>query len=92
MSLKVKDFPDNPIPRVKKMCSGGCGDLVWLDKKTEYKWSKMPILCVECALEELGSNDPDEPIEIVVLPESLESLMEFHIKNRGKVDEFPENR
>ncbi len=92
VSLKVKDFPDNPMPRVKKLCTGGCGDMVWVDKNTEFKWSKIPILCLECALEEIGSNDPEDGIEIVVLPESLESLMAFHIKNRGRIDELSKNR
>ncbi|GAH15176.1 unnamed protein product, partial [marine sediment metagenome] len=28
VSMKVKDMPTNPIPSVKLICSGGCGDEV----------------------------------------------------------------
>jgi len=39
VSMKVKDMPINPIPSMKLMCSGGCGDEVWVDKKLERLWS-----------------------------------------------------
>ena len=81
VSMKVKDMPTNPIPSVKLLCSGGCGDKVWMDKKLERLWSKVPVLCMECALEKMGSTMED--ISFDIAPESIESLMEFMI-NRDK--------
>ncbi len=82
VTLKVKDFPDNPVPSVQNLCSGGCGDMVWVDKKLEYVWSKIPVLCLECALKQMDALDED--ISIQVLPESLDSLMNYHIQMRKK--------
>lgn len=84
VSMKVKDMPTNPIPSVKLMCSGGCGDEVWVDKKLERLWSKMPVLCMECALEKMGSSMED--ISFDIAPESIESLMEFMIKGENVND------
>ena len=81
VSMKVKDMPTNPIPSVKLMCSGGCGDEVWLDKKLERLWSKVPVLCMEYALEKMGSSM--EGISFDIAPESIESLMEFMIKGEN---------
>ena len=81
VSMKVKDMPTNPIPSVKLMCSGGCGDEVWMDKKLERLWSKVPVLCMECALEKMGSSMED--ISFDIAPESIESLMEFMIKGEN---------
>ncbi len=77
VSMKVKDMPTNPISSVKLICSGGCGDEVWVDKKLERLWSKVPVLCMECALEKMGSSMED--ISFDIAPESIESLMEFLI-------------
>jgi hypothetical protein len=69
------------------MCSGGCGDEVWVDKKLERLWSKVPVLCMGCALEKMGSSM--EGISFDIAPESIESLMEFMI-NRDKASQNPE--
>ncbi len=89
VSMKVKEFKKNPVPSVQKLCSGGCGDMVWLDKKLEYVWSKIPILCLECALIEMDALDED--ITISVLPESIESLMMYHIEKKRKNVESSKN-
>ena len=81
VSMKVKDMPTNPIPSVKLMCSGGCGDEVWMDKNLERLWSKVPVLCMECALEKMGSTM--EGISFTIAPESIESLMKFMIKREN---------
>ena len=78
VSMKVKDMPVNPVPSVKLMCSGGCGDMVWVDKRLERTWSKVPVYCLECSLEKMGSCMED--ISFTVLPESIDSLMQFHIE------------
>ena len=83
VSLKVKKFKENPVPSVQKLCTGGCGDMVWVDKKTEYAWSKIPILCLECALIEMDALDED--VTITVLPESLQALMMYHLEEKRKV-------
>jgi len=77
VTMKVKAMPNNPIPSVKKMCSGGCGDEVWVDKKLEKLWSKVPVLCLECALTAMESDI--EEVEFVLEPKSIESLMKFMI-------------
>jgi len=77
VAMKVKDMPNNPIPSVKLMCSGGCGDEVWVDKNLERLWSKLPVLCVECALEKMASNRED--VSFAVAPESIESLFNYLI-------------
>jgi len=77
VSMKVKDMPINPIPSVKMMCSGGCGDEVWVDKNLERLWSKFPVLCMECALEKMASSSED--VSFSIAPESIESLMKFMI-------------
>ena len=89
VSMKVKKFEKNPVPSVKKECSGGCGDMVWVDKKLEYMWSKIPILCLECALKQMDALDED--IEITILPESITSLMEYHINQVRQNDESSKN-
>jgi len=85
VTMKVKDMPTNPIPSVKLICSGGCGDEVWVDKNLERLWSKVPVLCMNCALEKMGSNMED--ISFAIAPESIESLMKFMI-NRDKPHKF----
>jgi len=77
VSMKVKDMPINPIPSVKMICSGGCGDEVWADKNLERLWSKFPVLCMECALEKMDSSSED--VSFSIAPESIESLMKFMI-------------
>ena len=79
VSMKVKDMPNNPIPSVKLMCSGGCSDEVWVDKNLERLWSKVPVLCLECALEKMGSSMDD--VSFSVAPESIESLMKFMVNS-----------
>ena len=80
VSMKVKNFKENLVPSVQKLCTGGCGDMVWVDKKTEYMWSKIPIICLECALIEMDALDED--ITITVLPESLQALMMYHLEKK----------
>ena len=87
--MKVRQFKKNPVPSVQKLCSGGCGDMVWVDKKLEYVWSKIPILCMECALIQMDALDED--IEISVLPESIESLMMYHLEKKRKNVESSKN-
>ena len=79
VAMKVKNMLINPIPSVKLMCSGGCGDEVWMDKNLERLWSKVPVLCLECALIKMDFNRDS----FFVAPESIESLMRFMI-NRDK--------
>jgi len=85
VSMKIKYMPNNPIPSVKMTCSGGCGDEVWVDKNLEKLWSKFPVLCMECALEKMGSSR--EGVSFAVAPESIESLMKFMV-NRDKLRKF----
>jgi len=75
VTMTVKDMPINPIPSVKLICSGGCGEEVWVDKNLERLWSKLPVLCLECALIKMDF-DRDS---FFVAPESIESLMKFMI-------------
>ena len=82
VSMKVKDMPNNPIPSVRLICSGGCGDEVWLDKKLERLWSKMPVLCMKCALEKMASSREDASFAIA--PESIDSLMEFMVNRDNR--------
>ncbi len=79
VTMTVKDMPINPIPSVKLICSGGCGEEVWVDKNLERLWSKVPVLCLECALIKMDFNRDS----FFVAPESIESLMRFMI-NRDK--------
>ena len=81
VAMKVKDMPNNPIPSVKLTCSGGCGDDVWVDKKLERLWSKVPVLCMECAMKKMDSaRARREDISFDIAPESIESLMKFFIE------------
>jgi len=75
VTMKVKDMPINPIPSVKVICSGGCGEEVWVDKNLERLWSNVPVLCLECALIKIDFNRDS----FFVAPESIESLMNFMI-------------
>ncbi len=75
VARKAKEIPKPRIPSVKLMCSGGCGEAVWVDKNTERLWSKVPVLCLECALIKIDVNRDS----FFVAPESIESLMKFMI-------------
>jgi len=77
VAMKVKEMPITPIPSLKMMCSGGCGEYVWVDKNLERLWSKFPVLCMECAIEKMGSSMED--VSFAIAPESIESLMMFMI-------------
>ena len=79
VAMKVKAMPITPIPSVKLICSGRCGEEVWVDKNLERLWSKLPVLCLECALIKMDFNRDS----FFVAPESIESLMKFMI-NRDK--------
>ena len=74
VAFKVKDMPVPLVDCVKRMCSGGCGDEVWVDKKAESVWSRMSVLCKECALELIGSGDG---FEVIVAPETIDSVRSF---------------
>ncbi len=67
------------------MCSGGCGDEVWVDKNLERLWSEVPVLCMDCAVKAMESDI--EEVEFVLAPESIEILMKFII-NRDKARNF----
>ncbi len=75
VTMAVKDMPINPIPSVKLICSGGCGEEVWVDKNLERLWSKLPVLCLECALIKMDFNKDS----FFVAPESIVTLMKFMI-------------
>ncbi len=79
VALKAKEMPISSIPSVKLMCTGGCGEEVWVDNNLERLWSKMPVLCLECALIKMDFNRDS----FFVAPESIASLMNFMI-NRDK--------
>ena len=80
VSMKVKDFDEPPVPSVKRLCSGGCGDMVFVDNRLEYVWSNVPIVCLECALELMDKSNDE--FKAIILPESIESLMEHHLEKR----------
>ena len=44
-------------------------------KNLERLWSKFPVLCMECAIEKMGSSMED--VSFAIAPESIESLMMF---------------
>jgi len=74
VAFKVKDMPVPLIDCVKRMCSGECGDEVWVDKKAENVWSRMPVLCNKCALALMDSGDG---FEVIVAPETIESVRSY---------------
>jgi len=89
VAFKVKDMPVPLIDCVKRMCSGGCGDEVWVDKKAESVWSRMSVLCNKCALDLMDSGDG---FEVIVAPETIESVRSFlrdrlAAKRKLRVDE-----
>ena len=63
--------------------------MVWVDKRLEHVWSKIPILCLECALKQMDALDED--ITITVLPESVESMMAYYLKKKRENDEATQN-
>ncbi len=82
VALKAKEMPIPSIPSVKLMCTGGCGEEVWVDKNLERLWSKVPVLCLECALMKFDVDD-----NFVVAPETIDSLMGFFISRIKSRDE-----
>jgi len=81
VAMKVNDMPITPIPSVKLICSGGCGDEVWVDKRIERIWSKVPVLCMECGLKAMESaRARKEDISYEIALESIESLMKFFME------------
>ena len=77
VAMKVEEMPITPIPSVKMLCSGGCGEEVWVDKKLERLWSTVPVLCLECALMIMDVHRDS----FAVAPESIVTLMQFMINN-----------
>ena len=75
VAMKVSEIGIPSIPSVKLVCSGGCGEEVWVDKRLERFWSTVPVLCLECAL---GIMDVYRDT-FSVAPETIDSLMEFMI-------------
>ena len=75
IALRVKDIPTPPLPSVRLVCSGGCGEEIWADKNTERIWSKVPVFCTECAAKLIESEG--EEIDFVVAPETVESIEKF---------------
>ncbi len=80
VSMKVREIGIPQVPSVKLMCTGGCGEEVWVDKRLERLWSTVPVLCLECAL---GIMDVNRDT-FSVAPETIESLMAFMIANRDQ--------
>ncbi len=75
VALRAAQMQVPPIPSVKLICSGGCGEEVWVDKNLERLWSKLPVLCLKCALVKLEA----EGGTFAVAPETIKSMMEFMI-------------
>ncbi len=74
VALRAAQMQVPPIPSVKLVCSD-CGESVWVDKKVERLWSKLPVLCLECALIKMDFNRDS----FFVAPESIDSLMKVMI-------------
>lgn len=75
IALRVKDMPIPPIPCFKLVCSGGCGEEVWVDKNTERIWSKVPVLCMDCAMKSMESGK--EELRLSIAPESVFMMKKF---------------
>jgi len=63
--------------------------MVWVDKRLEHVWSKIPILCLECALKQM--DESKENVSITVLPESVESMFHYYLEKKRKSNESSKN-
>jgi len=50
ITTTVKDFPIVSSNSIKVVCSGGCGEEVWVNKKLERLLSMVPVLCLDCGI------------------------------------------
>ena len=75
IALRVKDMPTPPLPSVRLVYSGGCGEEVWADKNVERVWSKVPVLCMDCAMKSMES--VEEELRFIIAPESFLTIKKF---------------
>lgn len=75
VAMRVKDMPTPPIPCIKLVCSGGCGEEVWVDKNVERIWSKVPVLCMNCSVKAMDSSK--EEVDLVIAPETIGTVKKF---------------
>lgn len=48
IATNVRDFPIAYSNSIKVVCSGGCGEEVWVSKRLERISSKVPVFCLDC--------------------------------------------
>ena len=78
ITLKADDdlrFPNN----IKMVCSGGCGDEVWVNEKWKRIISKIPVLCLDCGNIYLETNK--DPTGVIVTRRVKEIMYKFTDEN-----------
>jgi len=74
VASRVADLPSSYIPSFKVPCSI-CGEDVWIDENMEKYWSKMKIVCTDCALK--IASESEAPYTVKIAPESIKGIIKY---------------
>lgn len=80
LAMRVKERPIPDVLCQKGKCSE-CGEDVWLDENARRIWESVPILCLIC-IEVYIKEKPPEEIELMITPETRESLERYFKRRR----------
>jgi len=86
IATNVRDFPIVSSKSIKVVCSGGCGEEVWVSKKLKRIVSKVPVLCLDCCTSYLEI--PGERLAIIT--RACQDVMDVFTDDRGAC-KIPEN-
>jgi len=79
VAMNVRDFPIASSKSFKVVCSGGCGEDVWVNKKLKRFSSKLPVLCLDCCTAVLEI--PGE--RFTILSRACQDVMDIFTDDRG---------
>ncbi len=86
IAKNVRDFPIVSSKSIKVVCSGGCGEEVWVDKRLERISSKVPVFCLDCCTAYLETSGRGH----IFMTRACRDIIEKFTDERG-VCKIPEN-
>lgn len=85
IAMNVRDFPIVSSNSIKVVCSGGCGEEVWVNKRLERICSKVPVFCLDCGSTYLETSG----VGYAIMTRTCSDVMDIFTDERG-VCKIPE--
>ncbi len=86
IAMNVRDFSLVSSKSFKVVCSGGCGEEVWVNKRLERISSKVPVFCLDCCTAYLETSG----VGYAFMTRACRDIIDKFTDERG-VCKIPEN-